>query len=103
MSDEFLRAYGAFGYALSVALAITWASIGIAYLRARRGWRPWLLFVVSMFAFAGLFGYLVLISVELPWLRREVMQPVMRTVALLAALAGWAYTIDTLRREAQKG
>ncbi len=103
MSDEFLRAYGAFGYALSVALAITWASIGIAYLRANRGWRPWLLFVVSMFCFAGLFGYLVLISVELPWLRREVMQPVMRTVALAAALAGWAYTIDTLRREAQKG
>jgi hypothetical protein len=101
ISADFLRIYGAFGYSLSVALAITWASIGIAYMRARREYRLWLFLTISMFLFAGLFAYLTLISAEFPWLRRETMQPIMRSVGLLAALTGWIFTIAVLRREAK--
>lgn len=93
------QGYGVLGYSAIVALAITWASIGIAYYNADRGHKTWIVFVISMLLFAIMFSYLVVVSVEPVWLDRTVMQPIMRTVALGAAVTGWLYTSMTLRRE----
>ena len=101
--DEFLtlRAYGVLGYSMTMALALACASVGLAYYRAGRDRLKSALFTLSAFFFAILFGYLVLVSIEPPWLDRALMQPAMRTVALVAASCGWGYLILVLRKEAR--
>ena len=101
MDDIFsLQAYGVVGYSMTMALAIACASVGIAYFRAGRDKLKSSLFTASAFLFAILFGYLVLVSIELPWLNRAIMQPIMRTVAIGAAATGWSYFYMILRKEA---
>lgn len=98
----FLRGYGVLGYSLTVVLAIIWASIGLAYYKADRGKRIWGVFVVGVVLYAVLFSYLVLISIEPPWLDRTIMQPAMRTVALGASICISVFTVMVLRKEASK-
>ena len=96
-----IQAYGVLGYSMTMALAIACAGVGIAFFRAGRDRFKSGLFAASAFLFAMLFGYLVLVSIELPWLNRNVTQPIMRTVSLGAAGCGWAYLILMLRKEAR--
>lgn len=100
--STFLQGYGVLGYSLTVGLAIIWASIALAYYRAEgRGKRQWLFLIASMVQYAILFSYLVLVSIEPPWLNRLVMQPAMRTVAIGAAVTMGLFTAMVLRKEAQ--
>ena len=96
-----LQAYGVLGYSMTMALAIACASVGVAFFRAGRDKLKSALFATSAFLFALLFGYLVVVSVEPPWLNRTIMQPLMRTIALGAASAGWGYLYLMLRKEAR--
>ncbi len=96
-----LQAYGVLGYSMTMALAIACAGVGVAYLRAGRDKLKSALFALSSFLFALLFGYLVLVSMEPPWLNRALMQPVMRTVAIAGAGCGWGYFYLMLREEAR--
>lgn len=103
MDDLFtLRAYGVLGYSMTMALAIACTSVGFAYYRAGRDKLRSAMFMASSFFFAMLFGYLVLVSIEPPWLNRAIMQPIMRTVAIAGAGCGWAYFYLILRKEAQQ-
>lgn len=96
-----IQAYGVLGYSMTSALALACAIVGIAYYRAGRDKLKSSLFAASAFLFAILFGHLVLVSIEPPWLDRTITMPAMRTVALAAALAGWGYLILLLRKEAR--
>lgn len=96
-----VQAYGVFGYSATMALAIACAFVGFAFFRAGRDKLKSALFAISALLFALLFGYLVLVSVEPPWLNRAIMQPLMRTIALGAAGAGWGYFYLMLRKEAR--
>ncbi len=96
-----LQAYGVLGYSMTMALAIACAGVGVAFFRAGRDKLKSALFALSAFLFALLFGYLVLVSMEPPWLNRTLMQPLMRTVALAAASCGWGYFYLMLRKEAR--
>lgn len=96
-----LQAYGVLGYSMTMALAIACAGVGVAYFRAGRDKLNSALFALSSFLFALLFGYLVLVSMDLPWLNRALMQPLMRTVAIVGACCGWGYFYLMLRKEAR--
>lgn len=96
-----MQAYGVLGYSMTMALAIACASVGFAFFRAGRDKLKSIMFTLSAALFAVLFGYLVLVSIEPPWLNRAVMQPLMRTVAIGAASCGWAYFYLMLRKEAR--
>lgn len=96
-----MQAYGVLGYSMAMALALASVSVGLAYFRAGRDKTKSVMFTLSAFLFAILFGYLVIVSIEPPWLNRAVMQPAMRTVALAAAVCGWAYLLLVLRKEAR--
>lgn len=101
MELDFIQAYGVLGYSMGVSLALACASLGIAYWRAGRGrWRT-AFFTASALLFAVQFAYLVLVSVEPPWLDRTVTQPYVRTVALLAALGGWGFLLSVVCQEAE--
>lgn len=97
-----IQAYGVLGYSMTVALALACTSVGIAYYRAGRDRLKSALFAASAFLFALLFGHLVLVSMEPPWLNRALTMPLMRTVALGAAGCGWGYLYLMLRKEAQR-
>ena len=98
----FMQGYGVLGYSMTVVLAIVWTSIALAYYKADRGKRQWLMLIVSTILYAVLFSYLVLVSIEPPWLNRFVMQPAMRTVALGAAVTLGLFTGMVLKREAKE-
>ncbi len=101
MELNFIQAYGVMGYSMGVSLALACAGVGIAYWRAGRGrWRA-AFFVASALLFAVQFAYLVLVSVDPPWLDRTVTQPYLRTVALVAALCGWGYLLSVVCQEAE--
>ena len=89
------------GYLMGVSLALACAVLGIAYWRAGRNKRSAALFVASALLFAALFAYLVLVSVDPPWLDRTVTQPYVRTIALCAALCGWGLLLSVIREEAK--
>lgn len=95
-----IQAYGVLGYSMTMALALACCSVGIAYFRAGRDKLKSGLFAASSFFFAVLFGYLVLVSIDLPWLSRTIMQPLMRSVAVAGAGCGWGYFYLMLRKEA---
>lgn len=99
--EMMMQAYGVLGYSMTMALAIACASVGFAFFRAGRDKLKSLMFTLSAILFAVLFGYLVLVSIEPPWLNRIVMQPLMRTVAIGAASCGWVYFYLMLRKEAK--
>ena len=101
MEIDFIQAYGVLGYSITTALALACAVLGIAYWRAGRNKRSAALFVASALLFAALFAYLVLVSVDPPWLDRTVTQPYVRTVALVAALCGWGYLLSVVCQEAE--
>lgn len=95
-----IQSYGVLGYSLAMALALACVSVGVAYWRAGRDRLKAATFSASAFLFAVLFFYLVLVSVDPPWLDRTIMQPLMRTVTLVAAACGWAHLFLLLRKEA---
>lgn len=96
-----IQAYGVLGYSMTMALAIACASVGFAFFRAGRDKLKSAMFTMSALLFAILFAYLVIVSIEPPWLSRAIMQPLMRTVAIGAAGCGWAYFYLMLRKEAR--
>lgn len=96
-----LQAYGVLGYSMTMALAIACASVGFAFFRAGRDKLKSALFTLSATMFAILFGYLVMVSIDPPWLNRTIMQPLIRTVAIGGAGAGWGYFYLMLRKEAR--
>ena len=94
-----LQFYGALGYAMCVALAVMWASVGIAYYRSGRGVGIWTPFVVSMVSFAAFFVGLAFVALEASFIDRYWSSIINRSLALAAATAGWIYTFLTLRSE----
>jgi hypothetical protein len=97
-----LRTLGVMAYAACVGLAILWLGIGLAYWRAGYGRLTWFAFVVSMAGFAVLFVGLTLVSSEPPWLDRVTFSLLQRSVAIVAAAAGWLYSMLVLRHEWRK-
>jgi hypothetical protein len=103
MTTTWLQVMGAFAYAGIVGLAIVWAAVGIAYCRAGRGnlvWRP---FIVSMIAFSLFFVGLAIVVSEASWIDRYWMMVFNRTTGMVAAGAGWIYTVATLHSEYRWG
>ena len=98
-SHPAIQIIGLLGYAGVVGLAVLWAFIGAAYLRAGRPRTTWLLFVVAMCCFALIFFLLGLNVTQLPWVSAEVLYVILRPTAFVAALAGWAYSFMALHDE----
>lgn len=94
--DPWIKALGVVGYLCLSSLAVFWASIGVAYIKAGRNRVTWGFFIVSMIALAMLFGGLVFISMEPSWINRNYSSISQRSVALVAAATGWIYTVATL-------
>ncbi len=94
--DSWIQAIGIVGYAMSVSLAILWAGIAIAYIRAGMSKRVWLMFIVGMIGYAIVFGNLVFIATDPLWVNRVFLSVSLRIVAILAATALWAYSILAL-------
>jgi hypothetical protein len=97
-----LRTMGVVAYAACVGLAILWLGIGFAYWRAGYGRVTWVAFIVSMTGFAVLFIGLTLVASEPSWLDRVTFSLLQRSMAIVAATAGWLYSMLVLRHEWRK-
>ena len=94
--EPWIKALGVVGYLCLLSLALFWASIGFAYIRAGRSRFTWIFFIASMLALALLFGGLVLIAMEPSWMEKNQFAIGQRVMALVAAITGWIYTAGTL-------
>jgi hypothetical protein len=97
-----LRAMGVVAYAACVGLAVLWMGIGFAYWRSGSGRVTWFAFVVSMAGFAVMFIGLTLVASEPLWLDRVTFSLLQRSMAIVAALAGWLYSLLVLQHEWRK-
>ena len=94
--EPWIKALGVVGYLCLLSLALFWASIGLAYIRAGRSRFTWGFFIASMISLALLFGGLVTIAMEPSWMQKDQFSIGQRFLALTAAITGWTYTAGTL-------
>lgn len=97
-----LRSLGIMAYAACVGLAVLWLGMGLAYWRSGQGRLTWGSFILSMLGFAVMFAGLTLVASEPPWLDRVAFSLLQRSMAIVAAVAGWLYSLLVLRHEWRK-
>lgn len=96
--SNWLIAVGVVAYAGATSLAALWVVIGISYWRTT-GRGRWLLFCISAAAFALLAAGLTLIASEPSWVSRTVLSTVQRSIAVIAVVTGWVYSLQYLRAQ----
>lgn len=96
--SHWLIALGVVAYAGATSLAALWVVIGISYWRSS-GRKRWLLFCLSATGFGILAAGLTFIASEPSWVSRTALSTVQRTVAIIAVLTGWVYSLLYLRAQ----